>query len=87
MYRVELILIHWGLFTGPKFFPIIVPDGKPQTKDQEAENLANAARQQAEQESYRASMGAGNLNQLGARLPPRCACQCCRHGQQRWGNL
>ena len=50
--KVIPILLSWGLFTGPRFTYMLVPDGKPTRLEDEAEHKAAKARQEAQYQAW-----------------------------------
>jgi hypothetical protein len=73
MYKIVPILTSWGMFSGPNFTLIVVPDGKPQAKEQEEENRIAAARQEAQYKDW-IRRGAPMLGGFGS-SPCRCNCR------------
>jgi hypothetical protein len=72
MNKIVPILTGWGLFTGPEFMFMVVPDSKPQTKEQEEQNRIAAARQDAQYADW-IRRGAPMLGGFGS---SPCHCQC-----------
>lgn len=69
--KVVPILISWGLFTGPKFTYMLVPDGKPTPPEDEERHKADKVRQESQ---YLAWVNSGEAIMGGLAPSRRCSC-------------